>query len=501
MSTAAEAGKERQSTRKTSGPTPGPERWDEWPEYLGRRKTPVSLLELLPGKPGLPLLWAVPSSVKERESAGLISRLQRLKPGSRAVVKRIASELEVWIDGLDTRQVDIALGLEAVAWSHALPALTQLLPAAPWCELLDHLIAIANDAVSVELQSDPLTNQLLNGELPLTLAYLLPEITECESLVSVARSALSQGLVELLDGEGIPRSQQFELLRPLLACWTRCGYLGGMRPHVFAPDAKTQYEWLVLQAMRLCRNDGSQTLANDAAGDWEAALFESALALGGDRSDLEISELALPGCNGLRESKGKLPSPAMHSEWSASALLRCDWGRDSDRLAVAYSDSQVSLELIAGKQVVFTGPCNPELHFNNRLLTFDQEWGEVCWLSDDDLDYLEIQINLAHGVKIQRQLLLAREERFLFMADAVLGSESAEIRYCNVWPLASGITFRPEEDTRDGILVGRKRIGAVLPLQLPEWRADHEDGDLRQVAGGLQLRQSFAVGTTLRRTS
>lgn len=491
MATATQVGKERQSTRKTNGRKLGPERWDEWTEHLERRQMPATLIDLLPGSPGLPLLWAVPGSVKTSESAELISRLQRLKPGSRAAVKRIASELESWIEGLDIRRPDVAMALEALAWTHALPILSQVLPAAPWCELLDQLTSIANESAAIDLREDPLTQQLLAGELSLTLAYLLPELADCKSLASAARDSLSQGLVELLDGEGTPRGSQIEMLRPLLACWTRCGYLGQtMKPYAFTSSARLQYEWLVLQAMRLCRHDGTQVLSHDVASEWTPALFESALALGGDRDDHEIGELALPSRKGSRKTTSKLPSPAMHSEWSSSALLRRDWNRQSDRLAVSYGDSQVAVELCAGNQVVFSGPCNPELQIDGDGLAFEQDWDEVCWLSDDDLDYIEIQINLDHGVKVQRQILLAREERFLFMADAILATEIADISYRNVLPLASGVNFRAEDESRDGMLVGRKRIGAVLPLQLPEWRSDREGGALEQVDEGLQLRQS-----------
>ena len=76
------------------------------------------------------------------------------------------------------------------------------------------------------LFSDPLARQLLAGELPLTLAYLFGEIAPCRKLGRQARRELSAGLVELLDGEGLPHAEHLLLLRPLLACWTRCRAIG-----------------------------------------------------------------------------------------------------------------------------------------------------------------------------------------------------------------------------------------------------------------------------------
>ncbi len=80
--------------------------------------------------------------------------------------------------------------------------------------------------MAASLVEEPLLNQLLAGELRLTLACLLPEIEACHKLAGPARESLSAGLVDLLDGEGTPHGRYLGLLRPLLACWTRVLALG-----------------------------------------------------------------------------------------------------------------------------------------------------------------------------------------------------------------------------------------------------------------------------------
>ena len=131
---------------------------------------------------------------------------------------------------------------------------------------------------------------------------------------SPERQSLSQGIVELLDGQGMSHARHLNLVRPLLACWTRCGYLGKtMRPYCFASQAKTQYEWLVLQTLRLSRLDGSQMLSSDASGEWSSTLLEAALALGGDTEDREIAASILPGRKSPQQLTSKLPCPAIHS--------------------------------------------------------------------------------------------------------------------------------------------------------------------------------------------
>jgi hypothetical protein len=88
---------------------------------------------------------------------------------------------------------------------------------------------------------------------------------------------------------------------------------------------------------------------------------------------------------------------------------------------------------------------------------------------------------------VQRQLLLARRDRFLFLADAVVGDRPGEIRHCSTLPLAGHVEFQPESQTREGRLVGRSRLALVIPLALPEWRDSPGDGCLKGAHGALEL--------------
>lgn len=76
---------------------------------------------------------------------------------------------------------------EALACAHAIVRLTAVLSPEAWWALLDHLLAAVADAGAIEPEDDPLAHQLLAGELALTLAYLLPELTPCRKLKPAAR--------------------------------------------------------------------------------------------------------------------------------------------------------------------------------------------------------------------------------------------------------------------------------------------------------------------------
>jgi hypothetical protein len=102
---------------------------------------------------------------------------------------------------------------------------------------------------------------------------------------------------------------------------------------------------------------------------------------------------------------------------------------------------------------------------------------------------LELETDWKGSWRLQRQILLAREDHFLWLADAVTGPEVESLDYRSVLPLTPGIEFRPEQETWDGYLTHHRRVARVLPLALPEWRAAAATGSLEAVPGGLLLRQ------------
>ncbi len=124
------------------------------------------------------------------------------------------------------------------------------------------------------------------------------------------------------------------------------------------------------------------------------------------------------------------------------------------------------------------------------------DWEEVCWVSDDDVDYLELEIPLEHGLTIQRQVCLARSDELLFLADAVIGQEKRSIHYRGGLPLVAGLGVQPAEKTRELELSGKKLRALAMPLAVGEWRVDRRGGELAASAQTLELKQQ-ALGARL----
>src|SRR5262249_2057648 len=123
--------------------------------------------------------------------------------------------------------------------------------------------------------------------------------------------------------------------------------------------------------------------------------------------------------------------------------------------------------------------------------------------SDEDCDYLELQRTFEGDLCLQRQILLARKDHFLFVADALLAESPSAIEHRFTLPLAPGVSFQGANETREGFLVASPKSATatnarpqalVLPLALPEWRIDRRLGTLEAGDDGLTLSQATAAG-------
>ena len=487
----------RKHSRKSAARSKlGPDQWSQWTHHLATRKRPRSLRDLNDTGRTSALEWPLHADFPGSESAELVRYLDRYKSSKTRGNGELARRLEAWLDEAPKRAPSALFAIECLGWAHTMPQLAQLLPAAPWCQLQDQLVTICRDAAGICLTDNPLAQQLLYGELPLTLAYLFPEVDQCESLAESARRSLSDGILELLDGEGLISCRFHEAMRPLLASWTRCGCLArAMGQPCFEKVAQDQYDWLVRESLRLARFDGSRVLSHDDSGRWSPTLFEIALKLISSRADSVIARAALPagkrgsGQKKKTKSSPKLPEAAVHSEWAGTALLKRSWNRDDESLVLAYHAQELDWELNFGSETLWSGKWEFEIDVDGKRLEVMDHWEEVCWVCDRDVSYVEVEAKLSDGWRLQRQLLLGRNDRFLFVADALLGNRSTHINYKSSLPLVDGIQFQPANETYEGRLVGRRRLATVLPLALPEWRRTPHDGSLEQTDEGLVLSQ------------
>ena len=172
------------------------------------------------------------------------------------------------------------------------------------------------------------------------------------------------------------------------------------------------------------------------------------------------------GKSAKRRPNAKL-HPSVYGEWAALAAMRAGWEHDAARLTIAFPGHTALAELAVGATPLLSGLWSCEVSVNGIPAMPTGDWEEICWESDDDVDYLELEIDLTEGIRLQRHIVLARDDGFALLADAVLGQQPAQLDYCGRLPLCAGVQFRVAGANTEGILSGKRPLARVLPLACP----------------------------------
>jgi hypothetical protein len=467
--------------------------WEAWVRYLRRRTAPTAL-EWPPGVPSSarrpPLLWGTEQVPLPVPTVELIRALQ-----ARCTTRRSNAadgrRLQQWLAALPQVPHEPALALECLAWAAALPALALSVPPETWWAAIGALARATGQARDLP-PTAWLCRQWLAVELPATLAYWLPELRF--AAVEAERRTQPGDAAAILGGEALPAAADAAQVRPLLASLVRTAALCDRTPNDALGPRPQDVTALWTAALRLARPDGRQVfsthVASPAAHDWllpwwsrEPATARAAQALWGKRA----------GAPRATSAGELLPGSAL-AEDNAVAVLRSGWGAGELLLAVDFAAPDLPVELHCGRAAVLSGSWLPDVRCGGRRLDPAGDWECVCWFTDEDGDYLELEMPLSGGVRIQRQFYLARRDRFLYVADALLNSQPTTWEYVARLPLASGVTGQGETETREARLqhsrsvAGPRTAARVFPLALGEWRVDRAGGDLECIEHQLQLR-------------
>jgi hypothetical protein len=466
-----------------------------WLRYLSDRSNPVCLDELCHAK-GTSLVWGINVSSLPSEAFELVQLVAQANRDKLPHQVAVAEALSQWLTNRNSNVQSTEFALGCVAVANLLPRVAGMIESELWWALVDALAEIVDESSDPRIGSDAepqkaLAHQILAGELPLTLAYHFPEIRPLYKLRAVAQDVLAEGLMELLNGAGLPHAGLMSVSRALLACWTRSRAMGGQwKQGCWTNQAEEQFQLAVGKSICLSSCTGQGLFCGDEVSTWTPDFLAAVLKFGGravDRTaacelfDKKLTKL-VPGKSGKR-----IPESSEVCEWSGLALLRTEFGRDGAVVAIDFSHPAMKLDVWLGHQQLFYGSWDDEIWSGMERLEPVGSWEETCWFSDSDVDYVEFSIDLADGARLERQVLLAREDKFLLLVDNVMNVPGTSIQNRLSLPLAPGVGFVPEAETREGLLMGDRPLARVLPLALPEWRVDPRIGELSSADGQLQL--------------
>jgi hypothetical protein len=255
-----------------------------------------------------------------------------------------------------------------------------------------------------------------------------------------------------------------------------------------------QFQWAVRQLLVICSGNGVPFGGKDIplSGELVALL----LKLGGDPSDVRLAQhlglLSEPGHEFTASlvAKTKRPKSSFHSEWAQVAILRSGWGRKRRELAISFCGTQVEVALQSCGSGVLQGRIGFTLEVDGVCVKPIGTWMETCWQSDDDADYLELELEMDSGWRIQRQFCVSRHSGAVMIADVVLGNTVSDVRHTlKMAASLSGARFSVTGDGRELLVETENLRGLVLPVGLSEWRTDRRPGMRGELtaADGLKL--------------
>ena len=137
----------------------------------------------------------------------------------------------------------------------------------------------------------------------------------------------------------------------------------------------------------------------------------------------------------------------MSAKFTTTILRSSD--RHRDQLVVTADGKHLQLALTCGRETLAAGPWAVSVAAAGTPLASAEEWQETCRFADEDVDYLELELGLHGGGSVQRQILLARRDRFVYLADAVLGGRTVRrLEYSGTLLEAGVPRGEPNSETR-----------------------------------------------------
>lgn len=440
---------------------------------------------------GETLLFKIPSSfkwtAKGRVPKPLLQLATTLLNGK--VTRESARELiEQWIRRDAECEIADRMHHEAVLLAQLSPLLAEVLDEELWSSLITHLASYAS--LASELHPDSLPIAFLSGavEIPIVLQAYHPALFQLQLFQSTMNSALAS-IEKSFDESGKPHARMLGTFPESLASWVRTYFALQLfeEDSEYPEEIELHLQRCAQNALILSRNNDSIACGNSVKPKGWKSLRETVVSLAGDPAVKRLLGLRQPkSVRRLRViSEHALPEMSFQSDWAECAVMRSSWNVNSQAIYVDHSQ-ELKIEIDGRNGIVTTCVCEPRITINQIPAERLTQWRATCWFSDEDADYLELEAEYSLDTKIQRQIVLAREENVILFADAVLTEECNEVAYqCDI-EIPDRCQFFESEEYHEGFVMGSEPEALVLPLELGEWKDGSVNNGLCRTESGFQ---------------
>lgn len=368
-------------------------------------------------------------------------------------------------------------------WRHTLAQVVRQMRTTPGDD--DHDPTVPADVQLIE-----------RGEVPFVAGVLFSDVAGAAELVKLGRKALARTLTENADTDGTPRAEMVERLPLWLAPLIRATLVARrFDVKLWTDDQEELLRSAIERAIPLCRPDGKATLSNGNALNPLPVLIAAAEmfdlpAVSPEGGYLQSVKRIAAGQPAKRvRNDGIMTMPSNQSDWARFALLRSDWSVQADSVAVAHHRQLPQIDVTAAGKPLLHGDWTLNLTIGDAVVELASEWACVCWQSDPDADYIELQMCGPGKIRVERIIMLSRTDHFLLLADSVSGVPSDRIEYHATLPLAADILVRLDTPTREAQLTMKGLKARVFPLALTQDRVLSSPHEFTATAERLSLKQ------------
>ncbi len=419
---------------------------------------------------------AAPANVTDREANALQSAN--------------ATKIGKWISQqLPKASYDPYVALACAGWIHALPEAGRSISPGLWLEVLQSALTQVDRAWESGPTEGLFPWIIWACEIPLALAKQLSHLGGKDRIVSETLNRIALLLEESSDNPQAFLARGGQDLRALLACIMRCRWSAdSVGARKWFPPQRKALSKLAIAGLALTDADGKQLLFDRVDSTLDEEFWIKLNHLAGKNKKLQLATAcALPDAIGkaIGEKPAKLrkvvtldvsmPNYSHYWEKNSIATMRRSWRERGCRVAVDFSTDVIWLDVIGNDgQRVISGEWDVEIFRKKKQLQTDVSWQEVCWFTDDDVDYLELECEVENVCKIQRQVMLMREEGVVYFADALIAQEPDQWSVKSTWTVSDDIELHSDPKTTEGRLVRtgstNQTAALLLPVAMPEWR-------------------------------
>jgi len=186
-----------------------------------------------------------------------------------------------------------------------------------------------------------------------------------------------------------------------------------------------------------------------------------------DLSDGQKKKSSLP-VSATQKKVRRRDIPSWQSDDAEVACLRTAWTPNASAFTLAYHNDYPFLDLTIDGVPLLRGEWGLTVTEDGELLACEPAWENVCWHSEPEVDYCEIEYEFEGGPKVSRHVVLPRRRQFAIISDIVNETPAGELQWETRLPLAEGVNVRPRPGTREYRLKAGSKTARVFPLILAQ---------------------------------